>query len=145
MFGYQPIKIALKCAGGLNANMHVGLAYEYRLTLHLPFSNKKSDISYFLSDEISKSRKLSDFETKLLIQKVRAVTPMFPSDDGAIHMMTDVPSLQLIIKSKGFKFDITIDGDFYDPPESVSELIELIEDIEPIDFDGLGVKPIFLP
>lgn len=141
MYGYQPIKIVYKLAGGLSDQMLVGLAREYRITLHLPCEKKQSEITYFISPQISKSRKLSEFEANKLIKRVRALVPMIPPDDGMIEMVTDTPSEQLVIKSKGFKFDVTIDGSFYMAPPSVDRLIRLIYEIEPIDFEGLGVKP----
>lgn len=95
-----------------------------------------------------KSRKLSRFETDQILNKVRNLTPKIPPPtDIEVLVLADPPPpfIELSIKygDSSIQMNWTNDSYNYDedePTHPADQLIDLISEVEPFDYEGLGVE-----
>lgn len=141
------VEITYKTRGGVTPGEYC-IGAEYHLVLQLDPKSDHSWITYYIAPFKGKSRKLSRFETDQILNKVRNLTPKIPPPtDIEVLVLADPPPpfIELSIKygDSSIQMNWTNDSYNYDedePTHPADQLIDLISEVEPFDYEGLGVE-----
>lgn len=144
---YYPdgIEITLKIRGGLDFTSESSDSPEYHIVLSTSGSDPQPRICYYLTKFKGKSRQLSRFENSKLLEKLRVLRLQVPEESPYVTViMADPPSpwYQLLVRLKGMTLEMSWDSGEVDDganPNTANDFVELIEEIEPLDYEGLGV------
>lgn len=136
----------LKIRGGLDYSSENCDFPEYHIVLSTSGSDPQPRISYYLTKFKGKTRQLSRFENSKLIEKLRVLRLQIPKASPYTELVIadpPAPWYQLLIRRKGMTLDLSWDSGEVDDganPNTANDFVELIEEIEPLDYEGLGVK-----
>lgn len=137
------IEITLRIWGGLDYTSENLDEPEYHIVLSAGGSDPQPRISYHLTKFKGKSRQLSMFENNRLLEQLKKLSLQTP-DQLRRMVICDppAPSYQLLIRYEGTSLDMSWDSGKVDDganPNTANDFVELIEEIEPLDYEGLGV------
>lgn len=140
------VEITYKLRGGVCLSGNA-IGSEYHLVLQLDPRVDDSWIAYYLTTFKGKSRKLSRYETDKLLDRVKRLTPKLPiPSDMDVIADPPPPYIELSVKYGNSSIQMSwVDDSIYDdedePLHPTDQLINLIAEIEPLDYEGLDIKP----
>jgi hypothetical protein len=137
------VEITVKIRGGLDYTSENFDEPEYHIVLSVGGSDPQPRISYHLTKFKGKSRLLSRFENNRILEELKKLTLQIP-DQLRQMVICDPPTpwYQLHIRCEGTSLDMTWDSGEVNDGEntnSANGFVELIQEVEPLDYEGLGV------
>lgn len=137
------VEITIKIRGGLDYTSENLDGPEYHIVLSAGGSDPQPRISYNLTKFKGKSRLLSRFENNRILEGLKKLNLQIP-DQIRRMLICDPPApwYQLHIRCEGTNLDMKWDsGDVADGtnPNTANDFVELIQEVEPLDYEGLGV------